>query len=207
MEASGAACFAANVGSRILYWIIDGLCCFYVLWCQVYEKERVELQRELDGIHNAWNRQKKQYEVTREAIDSINRKCHDLKHQIHAVQEMTDGERRDAFFKEIENDIMIYDTAVKTGNKALDVVLQLEDTEKRIIGVKIITQNHISVIQVQNYYDAKLEFFGGLPQTRKDRRNHGFGMKSIRHIAEKYNGTITVDSQDGIFMLQILIPN
>ncbi len=254
MEASGAACFAANVGSRILYRIIDGLCCFYVLWCQVYEKERVELQRELDGIHNAWNRQKKQYEVTRETIDSINRKCHDLKHQIRAVQEMTDGERRDAFFKEIENDIMIYDTAVKTGNKALDVVLmdkglfckehdiqwscmadasnlefmrvediyaifgnaldnaidavlQLEDTEKRIIGVKIITQNHISVIQVQNYYDAKLEFFGGLPQTRKDRRNHGFGMKSIRHIAEKYNGTITVDSQDGIFMLQILIPN
>lgn len=254
MEASGNAYFEANVGSRILYRMIDGLCCFYVLWCQVYEKERIELQRELDGIHNAWNQQKKQYEMTREMIDGINRKCHDLKHQIRALREMTDEKQREDFFDEIENDIMIYDTAIKTGNKALDVVLmdkglfckehgiqwtcmadasrlnfmkmedlyaifgnaldnaieavsELEEPEKRVISVKIITQNNISVIQIQNYYDAKLKFEEGLPLTRRDRGSHGFGMKSIRYIAEKYNGTITVNAQNGIFVLQILIPN
>lgn len=31
-------------------------------------------------------------------------------------------------------------------------------------------------------------------------------MKSIRHIAEKYGGTITVDAKDEIFTLQVLIP-
>lgn len=31
-------------------------------------------------------------------------------------------------------------------------------------------------------------------------------MKSIRHIAEKYGGAITVDAKDDIFALQVLIP-
>ena len=63
------------------------------------------------------------------------------------------------------------------------------------------------MIQVQNYYDAKLKFEEGLPLTRRDKGSHGFGMKSIRYIAEKYNGTITVNAQNGIFVLQILIQN
>lgn len=42
--------------------------------------------------------------------------------------------------------------------------------------------------------------------TKHDRQEHGYGMKSIRHIAEKYGGTITVDAKDQIFTLQILIP-
>ena len=31
-------------------------------------------------------------------------------------------------------------------------------------------------------------------------------MKSIQYTAEKYNGTITVNAENTIFMLQILIP-
>ena len=254
LEVSGQPGFEASAGSRGIFRIIDSLCCFYVLWIQVYEKERLELQRELDGIHNVWRQQKKQYEVTREIIESINCKCHDLKHQIQAIREMTDDNQREEFLDSIENDIMIYDTAVKTGNKALDTVLmdkglyckdhgiswscmadgtkldfmrmddlyaifgnaldnaiaaamELKDPDKKIISVKIITQKNLNVIQIQNYYDASLQFEQGLPlTTKKNKQEHGFGMKSIRHIAEKYNGTLTVKAENQIFMVQILIP-
>lgn len=254
LESSGLPGFEAGTGQRIIYRIIDALCCFYVLWVQINQKEKLSLQRELDGINNAWLQQKKQYRVTSENIDSINRKCHDLKHQIRALRQMTDEQEKEEFFNEIENAIMIYDTALKTGNKALDTVLMekglfcknhniawscmadgskldfmrlediyaifgnaldnaiaavlaLKDPKKRVISVKIITQQSLLVIQIQNYYDNKLHFEDGLPVTnKKNKRDHGYGMKSIRYTAEKYNGTITVKTEENIFMLQVLIP-
>ena len=53
----------------------------------------------------------------------------------------------------------------------------------------------------------KLELVDGIPKTtRRDDRYHGFGMKSIRRIAEKYGGSMTVDVKEGWFELRILIP-
>ncbi|WP_346909209.1 ATP-binding protein [Faecalicatena orotica] len=254
LDNSAIAGFEAGMWHRIIYRVIDGLCCFYVLWVQINQKEKMSLQRELDGINSAWRQQKKQYQVTSETIESINRKCHDLKHQIRALREITDEKEKEEYFNEIENDIMIYDTALNTGNKALDTVmmekglfcknhgiqwscmadgtkldfmklediyaifgnaldnaiaavLDLKEPEKRVISVKIINQNSLLMIQIQNYYENKLHFEGGLPvTTKKNKRDHGYGMKSIRYTAEKYNGTITVNGEGNIFMLQILIP-
>ncbi len=48
---------------------------------------------------------------------------------------------------------------------------------------------------------------GQLPQSHKeDSANHGFGMKSIRFLAEKYGGTMEFSTADGLFTLQILLP-
>lgn len=254
MENSGLDYFQAKAGSRIFYRIIDALCCFYVLWVQANQREKLILKQELDGINTAWMLQKEQYVIKQEIIDSINRKCHDLKHQLRALRQMTDEEDKETYFNEMEHDIMIYDTAVNTGNRALDVILMdkglfcknhdiqwtcmadgsrlgfmriediyaifgnaldnaitavtaISEPQKRVISLKMITQNNILVIQVQNYYETSLQFEQGLPVTTKsDRQEHGYGMKSIRHIAEKYGGTITVDAKEQIFTLQILIP-
>lgn len=41
--------------------------------------------------------------------------------------------------------------------------------------------------------------------TKQDKRFHGYGMKSIRKIVEKYNGSVTVNAKDGWFELRILM--
>lgn len=254
VENSGLLYFQAETGSRIFYRIMDGLCCCYVLWVQVNQKEKMYLKQELDGINKAWVLQKEQFAIKQEIIDNVNRKYHDLKHQLRALRQMTEDEEKKAYIHEMEQDIMIYDTAVNTGNKALDVILMdkglfcknhdiqwtcmadgsrldfmrlediyavfgnaldnaieavmaLKDPGKRVVGLKMITQNDILVIQVQNYFEAALRFENGLPvTTKKDHHEHGYGMKSIRYIAEKYGGTITVDAKEQIFTLQILMP-
>ncbi len=254
LEISDIAQIQATTFYRIMYRILDGICCVYVMWVQLNQKERISLQRELDGIHAAFEQQKKQYEITGETIDMINRKCHDLKYQIRAIREIPDEEAKREYFEEIENAIMIYDTALDTGNRALDIVLmekglycknhgiqwtcmadgrllnflrtddiyvifgnaldnairavfELPDLEKRVISVKIITQGRLLVIQIQNYYHEKLKFEDHLPVTTKsNKKNHGYGLKSIRYTAEKYNGTITVFADEQIFYLQVFIP-
>ncbi len=254
VEDSTITIFAAGAGHRVIYRIIDALCCAYVLWVQVSQKKNIRLQHDLDEVYSIWRQQKKQYEITSETIESINCKCHDLKHQIQALRHMTDKREMEEFLNELESDIMIYDTALNTGNKALDIVLMekglfcnnhniqwscladghkldfmknediyaifgnafdnaitavmdLEEPEKRVIGAKMIRQNQMFTIQIQNYFSKQLKFEDDLPKTTKKNKNiHGFGMKSIRHTAEKYNGTITIKVVEDIFMLQIFIP-
>ena len=254
MDDSFISGFESGNLHRVIYRICDALCCFYVLWVQISQRELMKLQAELSSMNAAWRLKKEQYEMTSDTIENINRKCHDLKHQIRELRNMSDGQEREEYLNELEHDIMIYDTALQTGNHALDIVLmekalycknhrihwtcmadgakldfmkmediyaifgnalenairavvELEDTMKRVISVKIVSQNSIRLIQIQNYYKGKLCFENGVPvTTKKNKRDHGYGMKSIRYTAEKYNGTITVKADQDIFTLQILIP-
>jgi hypothetical protein len=45
----------------------------------------------------------------------------------------------------------------------------------------------------------------GLPETTKeDKHYHGFGVKSIRYITEKYGGDMSVTMEDGVFSLDLI---
>lgn len=105
------------------------LCCFFVLWVQVSQRKRSRLKDELALQQQLWHMQKEQYELSKENIALINRKCHDLKHQVAALRTVRDERQRDASLREIEDSVMIYDSIVKTGNEVLDTVL----TEKSLL--------------------------------------------------------------------------
>lgn len=252
LQLSAITGFEAGLYSHIIYRLLDILCCIFVVWVQIDQKEKMKLIHELDGINAAARQMERQYRTTSETIEQINRKCHDLKHQVRMLRNSTDEKYIQDYLDEIENDVMIYDTAIDTGNKALNTVLmekglyckdhkiqwscmadgrklsfmkiediyavfgnaldnavnavmELEDSGKRVISVKILEQNRLLLIQIQNYYDQTLHFENGLPLTTKANTiDHGYGMKSIRYIVESYNGTMNVQAQNGIFILQML---
>lgn len=63
------------------------------------------------------------------------------------------------------------------------------------------------VIHLENYYQGELNFTDGLPRTTKgDENYHGFGVKSIQMVVEKYKGNVSLLASDGIFNLNITIP-
>lgn len=61
-----------------------------------YLRCRLNAQRELDAIQNILHSQYAQYRQSRESIDVINRKYHDLKHQIAVLRAEPDAGRRAA---------------------------------------------------------------------------------------------------------------
>lgn len=133
MNNSGIDGFEAGIWQQVIYRMTDGLCCFYVLWVQLNQKENLSLQRELDGIRFMWQQQERQYEITSDTIENINRKCHDLKYQIHNLSDITDETEKREYLQELERDIMIYDVSLQTGNRALDVVLMERDCSAKIM--------------------------------------------------------------------------
>lgn len=227
--------------------------CTLVLVVQ-YSVVRIStLNKEKEVVKQLLYERKKQYQMSKENIDAINRKCHDLKHQMQALKSMK-GEEREKYIQDVEDSIMFYDNVVKTDNEvlstilseknlyckkhrikltcivdnsqldfmdmldvyalfgnmidnAIESVMHYENKEKRVISLVVSAQNQFLCIQTNNYCEKKMRIENGTPiTTKKDKNRHGFGMKSIRYIAEKYNGSMYATLDKEIFMLQIVIP-
>ena len=92
-------------------------------------------------------------------------------------------------------------------DNAIEGSRTLRDPEQRNVAVTVQERHGAAFIQVENYFDHPILLEGGLPRTTKeDRDSHGFGLKSIRAVVERYGGTMSVAAEDGIFQLSILVP-
>ncbi|HIW02966.1 MAG TPA: GHKL domain-containing protein [Candidatus Protoclostridium stercorigallinarum] len=92
-------------------------------------------------------------------------------------------------------------------DNAFEAVMKLHDEEMRVISLDVHTTGKLLSVHLENYFSGAIRFAGGLPETTKsDKRFHGFGMKSVRMIAEKYGGNVTVRTDGGLFLLDILVP-
>lgn len=94
-------------------------------------------------------------------------------------------------------------------SNAIEYLTRIEAPEKRIISVSAKRAGNMCIIQIDNYFENAdtLIIKDGLPETTKpDKHEHGYGMKSIKTIVEKYGGNINVAVSDGIFSLIIGIP-
>ena len=92
-------------------------------------------------------------------------------------------------------------------DNAVESIVRMEDKDKKVINFSIYEQGEIVLIRTDNYYEGKLLFKDGLPLTSKSNKfYHGFGMDSMRKIVEKYDGSIAVGTEAGIFTLQMVIP-
>lgn len=117
-------------GSNMItvFRLIMAVFCFTMLYLQNRVEQIQRTEQELDTIRQLWHQQQEQYLMSKENIELINRKCHDLRHQIAALRALHDEQALHEQIDEMEKSIMIYDTAMKTGNPVLDTVL----TEKSL---------------------------------------------------------------------------
>lgn len=111
------------------------LCNIFLLWVQVFQKKQTILKVEIETEKLLHEQQKEQYHLSKENMELIQLKAHDLKHQIAALrmanwQENLDtagGQNvRDEWKKSlenVENSIASFEANAQTGNEVLDVVL------------------------------------------------------------------------------------
>lgn len=227
--------------------------CTLVLVIQYTVFQIKNLNNERDIVEQLLNERKKQYQISKENMDIINSKCHDIKHHIAALK-MSSKTEADQYVKEAEEVINIYNGIVKTDNEVLNTILsekclyceknkvkltcivdgskldfmstvdiyallgnaldnsiecvmKYDDEEKRIISLTIEAKGDFLCIQTNNYFEGNLKITNGIPETTKqEKKYHGFGIKSMQHIVEKYNGILQTNFNEDIFILQIVIP-
>jgi len=235
----------------VLSCIYNLICCMLILYIQVSMCVQKKLERELETVSLLLHQSEEQYRQSNENIMLLNLKCHDLKHQIREyTQKRTIDEE---YIKDLENIVNIYDSPVKTGNAALDLILtekslscrknrisltcladcsrlgfitdadlyglfgnlidnaveavmKTEDEGKREISINVRNVNSFISIEVENYFSGEVLLDdSGLPvTTKKDKNYHGFGLKSVSRIVEKYGGDLKISAENGIFSVYIL---
>ena len=94
-----------------------------ILYAHLIQCGELRVRRELEAVQSVLQNQYIQYKQSRESIDLINYKYHDLKHQIAVLRSETDPEKRNEFLNHMEDEIKQYEAQNKTGNKVLDTVL------------------------------------------------------------------------------------
>lgn len=106
--------------------------CLYTLLLEYEMLFNRHMQAEAAATARLMEDQREQYELSRETIDAINIKCHDIRHQIRHLEDGTEGARvvDRAILADIAREMNVYDSTVHTGNEVLDTVL----TEKALLG-------------------------------------------------------------------------
>lgn len=92
-------------------------------------------------------------------------------------------------------------------DNAMEAVSRVGNAEKRCISLVVQARGDMVSIHEENYFTGKIELVDGLPKTTKaDAADHGFGMRSMRALAEHHGGTLTVRTDGELFLLDVLLP-
>ena len=227
----------------LIYPIAMGL---FALMVQISLNRSVSLREENAVMHRVIAENSRRYEVSKESMDLLNMKLHDLKYRLSALGEDLSSEEADLVSKAIG----IYDRKVETGNEVLDVILaenvircdsmditltwmgnfaaldfmdtvdmyiffgnaldnaveavrRIEEKEKRQISITAEKRGDPVIVTFTNFYTGDiLPTDDGFRTTKKkDPDSHGFGIKSMRMIAQRYGGDITVSYDGELFSL------
>lgn len=91
-------------------------------------------------------------------------------------------------------------------DNAIEASRKINDKDKRTINVITKNINGFISITFENFYEGKIDTSNSfLPLTTKDDHSyHGFGLKSIKMIVEKYDGELSINTENEIFTLSIM---
>ena len=108
--------------------IVAGAFLLFVEYEFIYRRQ---LETDVATIERIRADEARQYRLSKENIDAINMRFHDIRHQIRHLSdgsEPGEGYVDRELLADIAREVRIYDASVTTGNEALDVLL----TEKRL---------------------------------------------------------------------------
>lgn len=107
---------------NVLNYFSSIIFAFVILVLEYNTLSRQEVIQENKMIKRIMAQEREQFEFKKSVIDTINIKAHDLKHQLTALN----GKILPDELKKIEDAVQSYDISKKSGNKALDVVLNTQ---------------------------------------------------------------------------------
>lgn len=241
--------------NAVLLRLAHSLVCVFVLFAEYEILYVSQLRSEGLALTHMLAERERQYEHAKDTIEQINVKCHDIRHWIRHYESLPSALPVDPqALEDIAREVNVYDTAVKTGNETLDIILTEKSMlceregirlsciadglalgfmrpadlyalfgnaldnaiesaeaetgpERRLISLGVRRRGDMAVVNVENYVSRPLKFRDGLPLTTKeDVSQHGFGMRSMRLIVERYGGSLQASVEGDVFSLSALVP-
>lgn len=163
----------------------------------MYSQETIKNTKRLIGDYDA------SYNTGLSPLDIIltkkSRECN--RHQI-TLTCMVNGECL-LFIEEID----LYSLFGNIIDNAIEASRKIEDKNERSITLTVVKKEGFVLIHESNYYVGKLNMENNIPiTTKKNTDYHGYGIKSIKLICDKYEGNFKITLDHNIFNLDIIFP-
>jgi len=89
-------------------------------------------------------------------------------------------------------------------DNAIEAAELMEDPSRRSISLVVGRQGQIATVHLENYYEGKLRVVGDVLIGEK--RRHRLGLRTMRTVIDRYDGSMTLSAEDGTFMMSAIIP-
>lgn len=239
--------FIIGAGELMAFeYLLSSICAFMAIIVEINILSNKHMADDFKMLQQMLSEEREKYLQEKTNIDMINLKCHDIRHQLRAME----GKISADALRELGDTVDIYSSQIKTGNDAIDVAMAkhilyclnnkirftclLDGTylsfipdhelyalfgnavenavtavsgleeEKKVISITSIVKGGFMNICITNYFDGSIMMRDGLPMSEND--GHGFGVRSMRMIVEKYGGRMSVTVKEDLFMLNMFFP-
>ena len=112
---------------RMVLSVVYPAICIFILVAEFEVIYNQQLRESTALMEHTVAEQQRQFELSRETISAVNRRIHDIRHHVAGI--LDEGGSNKDQLKQVLREVDVYDSAVRTGNAALDVVL----TEKSLV--------------------------------------------------------------------------
>lgn len=133
-----------------------------VLLAYLVQRKWHRAQRELAAVQSILENQYAQYRLSRDTMELINQKYHDLKHLIAVLRSEPDSQVREQWLDAMEADIRAYEVQTKTGNHVLDTVLTGKSLYCQSQGIELVVSADGSLLSFMDTVDICTVFGNAL---------------------------------------------
>jgi sensor histidine kinase regulating citrate/malate metabolism len=89
---------------------------------------------------------------------------------------------------------------------AFQAVMKIKNKE-RWITIDMLEHGNCVMIIIENDYQGTLIMDDGkLKTSKRDKKSHGYGLKSVESTIKKYNGTVDVNTENNVFSITLIVP-
>lgn len=101
-----------------------------------------------------------------------------------------------------------YDLSIVLGNlldNSIEACMEILNPDDRYLKITIITADMALIIDISNSALRRKDIFRGLTN-KPDKLRHGYGIKNISMIADKYGGTFCYGQKESTFEASVILP-
>lgn len=155
----------------------------------------LKMKFEMEKLQSLLSLQLVNYQMSEKSIEMVNRKYHDLKHQIAFLKMESMSRESYDYLEQMEKEIRIYEAQNKTGNKILDTVIMGKQLYCQSAGISFTAVAEGSALSFMDPIDIST-LFGNLLDN---------AIESVNHLKDKEKRLIhlAVAKQKGFLRIRV----
>ena len=147
---------------------------------------------ERDALKNMLDMQYRSFQLERESVELVNRRYHDLKHQIAVLRTGIGEGQKLEYLDRLEKEIAVYEARNRTGNEVLDTILAGRTIHCQENGIQLTCVADGSLLSFMDLVDVSVLFGNALDNAIEACEQVEEGERLIHLSVSRHQGFIRI---------------